>query len=521
MGAPERGVVVHKSVALRPQATTPVLVSQVASSLGLEHRGPDAQVTGVALASHAVMPGDLFVALRGVNRHGAEFWSDARAAGASAVLTDDDGVTLLDEPGVALIHAQNPRSLLGAVSAEIYGTGSQSLPTILGVTGTNGKTSTAFLLEAIMRALGAKTALSTTALRQVNGVTFPSTLTTPEAPDIHAMIARASEEGVSAVALEISAQALDKNRMDHVVCDVAGFTNLSHDHLEDFHTMENYLEAKAALFSADKARQAVVCVDTVWGQTLASRVDIPCTTLGRRGTVDAEWLWDIQEVSEGLTTLVLESPGVQALEIVVPLHGDHMISNTALAILMVLRSGVSPADLSVVGPGTAGIPVFIPGRMEKVSGPRGPQVFVDAGRSADAYEQTLGALRKSTSGRLIMVCGTSGNRDATKRPLMGRMAAQLADVVIITDDDPRREDPDVIRAGLLEGARSVPGEVHEIPDPSEAIRFAVGLVGEGDTILWSGPGSQDYRDIGGVKVPYSARAEAQQALADAGWVSPS
>lgn len=509
---------VEKAVALRPRSTTPKTLSSLAPLLGLEQHGPDVSVTGVALASAAVQPGDLFVALRGVNRHGSEFWPDARAAGAAAVLTDREGFAALENSSVPILVASNPRALLGAVSAEIYGTRPGSVPTILGVTGTNGKTSTAFLLEAIMRGVGARTALSTTALREVNGESFASTLTTPEAPDTHAMIARAKEVGVTAVAVEISAQALDKNRMDEVICDVAGFTNLSHDHLEDFHTMDAYLDAKAVLFTAERAREAVVCVDTSWGQKLAERVTIPCTTLGRRGMSSAEWMWDIQGVRDGVSTFVLESTHGDRVELVVPLSGDHMVSNAALATLMVIRSGVSLEALGAVGPGTSGIPVFIPGRMERVSGSQGPQVFVDAGRSADAYEHTLTALRALTRGSLIMVCGTSGNRDATKRPIMGRTAAECADVVIITDDDPRREDPTVIREGLLEGARSVPGaQVHEIPNPSDAIRFAVSLAKEGDTILWSGPGSQDYRDIGGVKVPYSARGQAQQALEEAGW----
>jgi len=510
--------VVGDAMALRPRSTAPVPVAVLASSLGLAHHGPEARVTGVALASSAVQPGDLFVALRGVHRHGSEFWPDARAAGATAVLTDEEGFASLGDPSLAILVADNPRALLGRVSAEIYGTRSTSMPTILGVTGTNGKTSTAFLLEAIMRGLGARTALSTTALRQVHGEVFPSTLTTPEAPDTHAMIARASEEGVTAIALEISAQALDKNRMDDVLCDVAGFTNLSHDHLEDFQTMENYLQAKAVLFTAAKAREAVVCVDSSWGAKLADMVEIPCTTLARRGGAPADWSWDIVGGDSDSTVCVLQSSQGEAVDLVVPLRGDHMVSNTALAALMVIRSGVPVAELAALGPGTSGIPVFIPGRMERVSGAVGPQVFVDAGRSADAYEQTLTSLRASTSGALIMVCGTSGNRDATKRPIMGQTAAQLADVVIITDDDPRREDPTVIREGLLEGARGVPGAtVHEIPDPTDAIRFAVGLAAEGDTILWSGPGSQDYRDIGGVKVPFSARDRARQALIDAGW----
>ncbi len=507
---------------LRPQSTTPISLSSVAATLGLQRVGPDTTVTGVALSSAGVQRGDLFVAVRGVNRHGSEFWADARGAGAGAVLTDDDGLSLLGDSQAPVLLAPKPRELLGRVAAAIYGTDSSSLPAILGVTGTNGKTSTAFLLEALMRGVGERTALSTTALRQVNGVTFESTLTTPEAPDTHAMIARAQEEGVRAIALEISAQALDKNRMDQVVCDVAGFTNLSHDHLEDFGTMERYLEAKAELFTRAHARQAVICLDSAWGGKLVGMVDIPCTTLSRKGSGSPGWTYDVVDTLHDSTTFQLESPEGVSVRLVAPLMGLHMVANAALAALMVLLSGVEREALQVMGPGTPGIPVFIPGRMEKVSGALGPQVYVDAGRSADAYEQTLHTLRRNTAGRLIMVCGTSGNRDATKRPIMGRTAAQVADVVIITDDDPRREDPATIRQGLLEGARSVDGaSVHEVPDPSEAIRFAVEMAEEGDTILWSGPGSQDYRDIGGVKVPFSARDQARAALLDAGWKNSS
>jgi UDP-N-acetylmuramoyl-L-alanyl-D-glutamate--2,6-diaminopimelate ligase len=235
--------------------------------------------------------------------------------------------------------------------------------------------------------------------------------------------------------------------------------------------------------------------------------------------VSADWNYRVLSDDGMVTTFSIVGPKGQTATFVAPIMGSHMVANATLAILMLIRHGVSLAELQAAnGEGTAGIPVFLPGRIERVSGPSGPQVFVDAGRSEDAYRATLETVRQRTVGKLVMVCGTSGNRDATKRPLMGRAAAEGADVVIITDDDPRREDPAVIRAGLLEGARSSGGTpVHEIPDPTEAIRFAISLVSPDDSILWSGPGSQDYRDINGVKVPYSARSEARAALLDAGW----
>ena len=508
---------------LRPHHPVPHLLSELAPVVGGQHRGIDPVVTGVSLHTGFTMPGDIFVALAGVHRHGAEFWPDASAHGAVAILTDQAGLEVLGVNHPPVILVENPRTVLGELSAAIYGTTTLQDLRVFAVTGTNGKTSTAYLVDALMRGLEWTTALSTTAERHVAMTAYPSTLTTPEAPDIHAMLALATELGARGVALEVSAQAIARHRLDGVVATVAGFTNLSHDHFEDFGNMDNYFLAKAKLFTPELAHQAVVCVDTVWGVKLATTAPIPVTTIGGVAAqpVDGVPHWVYTLVGEQATGSVFEltGPGGHKISLHAPIIGDHMVANAALAAVMLIQSGVKPNDLeSRMGHGTTGIPVFLPGRIERVSGATGPQVFVDAGRSEDAYRATLATIRARTTGRLVMVCGTSGNRDATKRPLMGAAAAELADVVIVTDDDPRKEDPAVIRAGLLKGAHSVAhAVVHEIPDPTEAIRFAVGLVGEGDSILWSGPGSQSYRDIGGKKVPYSARHEARLALSDAGW----
>jgi UDP-N-acetylmuramoyl-L-alanyl-D-glutamate--2,6-diaminopimelate ligase len=231
----------------------------------------------------------------------------------------------------------------------------------------------------------------------------------------------------------------------------------------------------------------------------------------------------VTDKNDTATTWLMRSATGESCELLAPIIGNHMVANATLAAVMLMRGGVSATELeAVVGVGTHGVPVVIPGRVERVSSPGGPQVFVDAGRSADAYHHTLSTIRELTPGRLVMVCGTSGNRDHTKRPIMGRTAATLADVVIVTDDDPRNEDPRVIREGLLEGARAVAHAiVHDIPDPTEAIGFAISLVGVGDSVLWSGPGSQAYRDIAGKKIPYSARDEARRALDAAGWTKKS
>ena len=507
-----------KDKVIRPTMLERVEIDALARELGLERQGPSQAVSGVAVHTDLVAPGDLFVAMAGATRHGAELFAQARASGAVAVMTDPEGYATLQDSTVPAIICPSPREKLGLVSARVYGTNTERLPPLFAVTGTNGKTSTAFLLEALMRSLGWQTALSTTAERIVAGVAYASTLTTPEAPDIHAMIALAREKSAGGVALEVSAQALEKNRLDQIMVDVAGFTNLSHDHFEDFGGMDRYLQAKAALFQSERARAGVVCVDTVWGKKLGTLSTVPLWTIAREPEA-ADWNYSILESTDYQTTFRLQGPKGETGVFLAPIIGDHMVANAALALVMLVRQGVLLSDLEEAnGPGTAGIPVFLPGRIERVSSANGPQVFIDAGRSEEAYRATLSTVRERTPGVLVMVCGTSGNRDASKRPLMGKVAAELADVVVVTDDDPRREDPGVIRAGLLAGARSVPGvEVHEIPDPTNAISFALSLVGEGDSVIWSGPGSQNYRDIGGVKVPYSARVEARKALVSAGW----
>jgi UDP-N-acetylmuramoyl-L-alanyl-D-glutamate--2,6-diaminopimelate ligase len=509
---------------LRPRNPQPLPLSELSLSLGGRHIGEDLSVSGVSLHTGLVAPGDLFVALGGVHRHGSDFWPEASARGAGAVLTDEAGLAALGDNPPPLVVVADPRAVLGAVAARIYGTEDLQALRIFSVTGTNGKTSTAYLLDALLRGLDMKTALSTTAERHVAGEAFPSTLTTPEAPDIHAMLGLAKEQNVWGVALEVSAQAIVRNRLDGVVADVAGFTNLSHDHFEDFGDMENYFHAKARLFTPQMASQAVVCIDTDWGERLAKTASIPVCTLGRVGTEPVgdrpHWVYRVISAGRADTVFSVTGPGGE-LTVRAPIIGDHMAANAALAIVMLIQSGVDPSAIErAVGLDTPGIPVYLPGRIERVSGLAGPQVFVDSGHTEDAYRATLTTVRARTVGRLIMVCGLSGNRDVTKRPLMGATGATLADLLIVTDGDPRKEDPAVIRAGLLEGARSVPGvEVHEIPDPSAAIRFAVSSAGEGDSVVWLGLGSKSYRDIAGEKVPYSARVQARLALGEAGWLA--
>lgn len=504
---------------IRPSTVAPTTLSELAAELGLDHRGPDCAVTGISVHTGLVAPGDLFVAMSGSTRHGVEFWSAAKSAGAVALLTDLSGFEMLGSANTPVLLASSPRDLLGLLAARIYHTHQGTVPALFGVTGTNGKTSTAFLLDAVMRALGWSTALSTTAERRVANRTYASTLTTPEAPDTHALLALAMEQGVTGVALEISAQALDKKRLDGVVVDVAGFTNLSHDHFEDFGGMERYLLAKAALFTPQHARTGVICIDSSWGHRMTEISLIPAVTLAEAGGPEADWTYRVVSEEDDSTVFDVRAPDGTTARLWAPIIGAHMVSNAALAVAMIVTHGSRLSDIeAAVGEHTAGIPVYLPGRIERVTGFQGPQVFVDAGHSEDAYRVTLDTIRSRTAGKLIMVCGVSGNRDPSKRPIMGKLAATLADVVIVTDTSPRGEDPAQVRAGLLQGARSVEGaEIYDMGDPGEAIGFAVSLAKEGDSVVWMGQGSQPYRDLGPEKIPFSALEEVREALKRAGW----
>jgi UDP-N-acetylmuramoyl-L-alanyl-D-glutamate--2,6-diaminopimelate ligase len=465
-----------------------------------------------------VLPGDLFVALRGANRHGAEFVSDARANGAVVVLTDEEGAAIAAESGLPLVIVDSPRDALGEIARWIYRTDLYA-PQYFGITGTNGKTSTAYLLEAIMRQLGIVTGLSTTAERHIADQTVVSRLTTPEASELHALIARMKEVSVRAVIIEVSAQALTHNRVAGIRFDVAGFTNLSHDHLDDYSDMDEYFHAKLALFQPDIARRGVVSLDSSWGQRIVEESHIPVTTISSRGDTSAYWQVDITEDNAAYTAFTLRSADGITISTREPIIGRHMAANAALAIVMLIEAGYDPDVIAGALERDGGILAHLPGRTEKVSGDTGPNVYVDFGHSPDAFEHTLDAVRRFTTGKTIMVFGAGGDRDPTKRFDMARVAAEGSDIVIVTDDNPRFEDPTVIRAELLVGARSVVDgpEIFEASPPEDAIRLAVSLAGEGDSILWAGPGDQNFWDIQGVRSAYSARDLARTALADAGW----
>jgi UDP-N-acetylmuramoyl-L-alanyl-D-glutamate--2,6-diaminopimelate ligase len=503
---------------LRPEHPLARPLAGLVSEFGLDSVGSldGVEITGVTLRSTEVESGDLYVGIQGQNSHGAQYAAQAAESGAVAVLTDRAGAQLAEDSGLPIVIVESPRSALGDVSAWVYRT-NEHPPLMLGVTGTNGKTSTAYILEAILKQLGLVTGLSSTAERHIGDVSVVSRLTTPEASEMHALLARMRESEVRAVAVEVSAQALSRNRIDGLMFDVVAFTNLSHDHLDDYADMDEYFEAKLGFFDPDRAKRGVVSLDTAWGQKVVDRSRIPVTTISATPGVVGEWNVEILDERASGVEFTLTGPEGRAITTRVPLIGWHMAANAAVAIVMLVEAGF---ELEAIGHAVKdGIDAYLPGRTERVSGDRGPSVYVDFGHSPDAFLNTLGAVRKFTTGRVIMVFGADGDRDATKRHEMGRVASEGSDILVITDHHPRFEDPESIRATLIEGAGLAEhqAELHEVSPPEQAIRFAVNLAKEGDSILWAGPGHQDYRDIRGERTPYSARAEAREALREAGW----
>jgi UDP-N-acetylmuramoyl-L-alanyl-D-glutamate--2,6-diaminopimelate ligase len=499
-----------------PESTEPLPLADLVARFGLAGDPAGVAVTGISLGTGAVRPGHLFIALQGVRSHGADYVSDAIARGAVAVLTDPAHGDLA--VAVPVLTAPEPRLLLGDLAAAVYRTGEHH-PLLLGVTGTNGKTSTSHLLSGLLDLLEVPNGLSSTAERRVGSERRVAGLTTPEATELHALIARMVEVRVEAAAIEVSAQGLSRHRLDGIVFDVAGFTNLSHDHLDDYADMEEYFAAKAVLFQPGRSRRAVVSLDTKWGARVVADAGVPTVTIALAGGERADWTVTVVEETQVFTAFVLTGAGEQRIATRIPVLGAHMAANAGLAIVMLLQVGYDFDRVKAVLEAPRGMDATLPGRTELVSGPGAPAVYVDFGHSPHAFQETLAAVRAVTPGKVIMLFGADGDRDTTKRPDMARAAVQGSDILIVTDHHPRFEDPASIRATLIGAAREAAPDhpLYEEGQPEKAIRLAVSLAEPGDAILWAGPGHQNYRDIRGVRTNYSARREARAALQEAGY----
>ncbi|NJC69791.1 UDP-N-acetylmuramoyl-L-alanyl-D-glutamate--2,6-diaminopimelate ligase [Planosporangium thailandense] len=461
----------------------------------------DVTVTGITHASGEVRPGDLYAALPGANRHGAEFIAAAAAAGAVAVLTDPAGADRAAAAGLPALVVADPRAVLGVAAARVYGDPSRRLA-VIGITGTAGKTSTAYLVESGLRAAGRTTGLIGTVETRLGDLVISSARTTPEATDLHACLAVAVERGVDAVVMEVSSHALALGRVGGVHFAVGGFTNLGLDHLDFHRDVEDYFAAKAKLFDGRCAVE-IVNIDDEYGRRLVRPGTV--TYAVSHGDWHASDLTDLGFAQR----FVAHGPGGIAVDAGVALPGRHSVANALLAIASLSAVGIEPA---VAARGVADCP-GTPGRLERVAAPGPVLGIVDYAHKPDSVAQVLAALRGR--GRLICVIGAGGDRDRSKRPLMGAIAARGADVVIVTDDNPRTEDPAAIRAEVLAGARdAADGTIAlvEVAGRRAAIGEAVRLAAAGDVIALLGKGHERGQEVGGEVYPFDDRDELAKAL---------
>ena len=462
------------------------------------------RVTGATLDSRRVSPGDLYAALPGAHGHGASYWPQARDAGALAVLTDDEGAAGIDG-GVPVVVVPAVRPVLGRVCALVYDEPARDLR-MVGVTGTQGKTTTTRLLETGLTDAGIPSGVVGTVGTRMLGEDVASALTTPEAPDLQRLFRRMADRGVEACAMEVSSHALVMHRVDGFAFDVAVFLNLGRDHLDFHRDMDDYFAAKASLFETDHARQGLVSVDDDWGARLVRQAGVPVQTLSTQHP-DADWWVDRVDLAPVGASFRIHGPDLEVAA-GCPIPGEFNVANTLAAVAAAATAGYDAqavATAIAAGPG-------VPGRLERVDQGQDFVVVVDYAHKPDALAAAIGTLRPLTEGRLIVVLGAGGDRDPGKRPLMGRIAADGADVLVVTDDNPRSEDPAAIRKAILDGTTGGHAEVVEIGDRRAAIADAVRRAGAGDVVLVAGKGHETGQEVAGVLHPFDDREVARAVL---------
>jgi UDP-N-acetylmuramoyl-L-alanyl-D-glutamate--2,6-diaminopimelate ligase len=491
----------------RPRTVAANPVRALAAVAGARTKGDDTvEVTGITHDSASVRPGDLYAGLPGAQRHGAQFAQRAVEAGAVAVLTDPAGAALVPS-GVPAIVVDDARAVLGEVASTVYGHPTARLK-VIGITGTAGKTSTAYLVESGLAAAGLRTAMVGTVETRIPDLVVESLRTTPEATDLHALFAAALEQGAGAAVMEVSSHALTYGRVGGVRFEVGAWTNFGLDHL-DFHTdVDDYFAAKARLFDG-RCRIEILNVDDPAVRRLVKPGRLTYSVAGDTAGEEATWrAVDITADGFAQRFTALGPDGI-VVPAGVAMPGGHNVSNALLAIACLVAAGVDPATAAAGVAACKGVP----GRLELVDAPGPVLGVVDYAHKPDAIVAALAALRTLGRGRLICVIGAGGDRDRGKRPFMGEAAARGADIVVVTDDNPRTEDPATVRAAVRRGAEAVDGPtVLEIPGRHEAIVDAVGLAQPGDVVALLGKGHERGQETAEGTTPFDDRVELAQAL---------
>lgn len=483
------------------------------AGLTLASATASAHVTGVSLDSRAVQPGDLYVALPGLHTHGVRFVDEALERGAVAVLTDAAGAEQIDSKDVPVLAVPDPRAVMGGIAAQVYGWPAEHMQ-MFGVTGTNGKTSTVFLVQAALRALGHRVATIGTLGTRVDDeqVSFArGTVTTPDSPDLQGILGYLVDAAADSVAMEVSSIGLDQSRVEGITFDVAGWTMFGQDHLDYHGTAEQYYLAKRQLFVGGRSGAAVINIDDEHGRRLVGELRAEgrariITTSPSGAPADYRVVASTTE-PDGTSRVTIGTPHGEVVYGLAML-GSFNIANSLTALAMVGAAG-GDVEHAASGLGDA----YVPGRMQRIPTPAGaPHVVVDFAHTPQAVEAALAAL--PVGGRRIAVLGAGGDREAQKRPLMGAAAARHADVVVITDDNPRSEDPAAIRAAVLAGALQADTDAQIVDggDRREAIAWALRCAGPEDWVAVLGKGHERTQEIDGVRLPFDDVAVVRELL---------
>ncbi|MFF0276376.1 MULTISPECIES: UDP-N-acetylmuramoyl-L-alanyl-D-glutamate--2,6-diaminopimelate ligase [unclassified Streptomyces] len=502
----------YRTAPPRPEQARPTPLGDLAAQLGVDAPGT-AEISGITHDSRAVRPGDVYAALPGARAHGADYVAQAAGLGAAAILTDPTGAERAAATGLPVLVVDDPRGRMGELAAEIYGRPGADLLQI-GITGTSGKTTTAYLVEGGLRGSGHHTGLVGTVEMRIGDERIKSERTTPEATDLQALFAVMRERGVDAVAMEVSSHALVLGRVDGCVFDVAVFNNLSPEHMEFHSDMEDYFQAKAGLFTPARSRLGVVNLDDAYGRRLVDEATVPVVTFSAEGRAGADWRAEDLVLGSHDSTFTAVGPAGERISATAPLPGPFNVANTLAAIATLAAAGIDPKRAAE---GVAAVP-GVPGRLERVDAGQPYLAVVDYAHKTDAVESVLRSLREVTEGRLHVVIGCGGDRDTTKRGPMGAAAARLADTAVLTSDNPRSEDPLKILAAMLAGAAEVPaedrGDVLVLADRAAAVAAAVARAQPGDTVLVAGKGHEQGQEIAGVVRPFDDRQVLREAIAD-------
>lgn len=488
---------------MRPIAPFTANLQDMAQLVGASLHGANVSFTGATHVDSDIEAGDLFIAIPGARVHGASFIESAVKKGAVAVLTDAEGLSFC--AGIPTLVVQDVRTAGALISASLYHYPTRDL-TSIGITGTNGKTTVSTLLYQIFEAVGRDTGLIGTVETRIGIEIVKSTRTTPEAPELQALAAVMRERHMRHLVMEVSSHALTLKRMKGSHFAIAAFTNLTQDHLDFHKDMDSYFAAKAELFTSEYANQAFINIDSPYGRRLFEEAQIPVTTVSR---TDASATWHFVEthnVTRGVEFSARGTGGI-LIESRTRLFGGYNLDNLLLALAIAVECGIDPIELAAITPALSGAP----GRLESVSLGQHYTALVDYAHSPDAVSNVLAAVREFTKGRVIAVLGCGGDRDSSKRPLMGAALAQGADIAIFTSDNPRSELPGEILSQMTQSL-TVTAPSCVIEDREDAIRAAVSLAEDGDTVIVLGKGHETGQDIGGVIAPFDDRIVLAQAI---------